>query len=190
MLKLMSGALAALGAVLMVPGAQAQATDVVAIAAQKEAMKKLAWMHGVWRGPAVSQSPQGPHEVTQTERIGSFLDGTLTVMEGKGYNPDGSVGFNALGVASYDTQTKSYWLTSWALGRGGKFPMTVTDTGYIWEIPAGGMTIRYTATLADGVWTEVGDYIASGQPARPFFKMTLRRVGDSAWPAAGGIAKQ
>ena len=190
MLKLMSGALAALGAVLMVPGAQAQATDWSAIAAQKDAMKKLAWMHGVWRGPAVSQSPQGPHEVAQTERIGSFLDGSLTVMEGKGYNADGTVGFNALGVVSYDAQTKSYWITSWALGHGGKFPMTVTDTGYYWEIATGGMTMRYTATVVNGVWTEVGDYLVPGQPARPFFKMVLKRVGDSAWPAAGGIAKE
>ncbi|HEX8303227.1 DUF1579 domain-containing protein [Sphingomonas sp.] len=190
MLKLMTCSLAMLGAVLMVPAAQAQATDTAAIAAQKEAMRKLDWMHGVWRGPAVSQTPQGAHEVTQTERIGSFLDGTLTVMEGKGYNADGSVGFNALGVVSYDAQAKSYWLTSWALGRGGKFPMTVTDAGYVWEIPTGAMTIRYTATLADGTWTEVGDYIAPGQPARPFFKMTLKRAGDSAWPSAGGITKE
>lgn len=189
MLKTMTCGLAALSALLLVPGAQAQATDTVAIAAQKQAMKKLDWMHGVWRGPAATQRQQGEHKVTQTERIGSFLDGTLTVMEGKGYNADGSVGFNALGVVSYDAQTKSYWLTSWALGRGGKFPMTVTDNGYVWEIPAGGMTIRYTATLAGGTWTEVGDYIAPGQPARRFFQMVLKRVGDSDWPAAGGIAK-
>ena len=190
MLKWMTYGLAALGAVLLVPAAQAQGTDMAAIAAQKAAMHKLDWMHGVWRGPAVTQFPQGPHEVAQTERIGSFLDGTLTMMEGKGYNADGSVGFNALGVVSYDAATKSYWLTSWALGRGGKFPVTVTDTGYVWEIATGNMTIRYTATLANGVWTEVGDYIVPGQPVRPFFKMTLKRVGDSDWPAAGGIAKE
>lgn len=190
MLKWMSAGLAALGAVLLVPGAQAQGTDMAAIAAQKEAMKKLGWMHGVWRGPAVTQMPQGAHEVAQTERIGGFLDGTLTVMEGKGYNADGTVGFNALGVVSYDAQAKSYWLSSWALGRAGKFPMTVTDSGYVWEIPAGPMTIRYTATVANGTWIEVGDYIAPGQPARRFFTMTLKRVGDSDWPAAGGVARQ
>jgi hypothetical protein len=189
MRKLMLFGLTVLFAALLAPSAQAQPTDTAAIAAQREAMKKLDWMHGVWRGPALSQSPQGEHRVTQTERIGGFLDGTLTVMEGKGYNPDGSVGFNALGVVSYDAQTKSYWLTSWALGRGGKFPMQVTDTGYVWEIPAGTMTIRYTATVANGSWTEVGDYIAPGQPPRRFFTMTLTRVGDTDWPAAGGVTK-
>ncbi|RYE02956.1 MAG: DUF1579 domain-containing protein [Sphingomonadales bacterium] len=186
----MACGLVALGAVLLAPGAQAQGNDVAAIAAQKDAMRKLDWMHGVWRGPAVTQLPQGAHEVTQTERIGGFLDGTVTVMEGKGYNADGSIGFNAFGVVSYDAATKSYWLTSWAQGRSGKFPMTVTDTGYVWEIPAGGMTIRYTASVTNGGWTEVGDYIAPGQPARRFFAMTLKRVGDTDWPMAGGIAKE
>ncbi|MES2987820.1 MAG: DUF1579 domain-containing protein, partial [Pseudomonadota bacterium] len=128
----------------------------------------------------------GEHKITQTERIGTFLDGTLTVMEGKGFTPDGKVGFNALGVMSYDTRSKSYWLTSWALGHGGKFKLTPTDNGYVWEIPAGEMTIRYTATLEGGVWTEVGDYIAAGKPAQRFFRMDLKRVGDSDWPAAGG----
>lgn len=170
--------------------AHAQATDAVAIKAQQEAMKKLAWMHGVWRGPAVSQSPQGEHRVTQTERIGGFLDGTITMMEGKAYQADGSIGFNALGVASYDARTRSYCLTSWALGHGGKFAMTVTDHGYVWEVPAGPMTMRYTATLKDGVWNEVGDYIAPGKPAQRFFEMNLKRIGDSAWPAAGGIARE
>ncbi|MDV3458642.1 DUF1579 domain-containing protein [Sphingomonas sp. HF-S4] len=168
---------------------QAQPTDTAAIAAQREAMAKLNWMHGTWRGPAVSQSPQGEHRVTQTERIGGFLDGTLTMMEGKGFNPDGSVGFNALGVVSYDAQAKSYWLTSWALGHGGKFPFRLTDTGYVWEIPAGPQTIRYTATLASGVWTEVGDYITAGQAPVRFFTMTLTRTGDTDWPAGGNVTK-
>jgi hypothetical protein len=189
-MRLMLSGLAMLSVALLVPAAQAQQADTVAITAQREAMKKLDWMHGVWRGPAVSQSPQGEHRVTQTERIGSLLDGTVTVMEGKGYNADGSVGFNALGVASYDAQTKSYSLTSWALGHSGKFPMRITDNGYVWEVPARPMTIRYTATLSDGSWTEVGDYIAPGQPPRRFFTMTLTRVGDSDWPQAGGVTKE
>ena len=184
-------ALISLAALLLTPlAAHAQAADTAAIAAQQAAMQKLDWMDGVWRGPAVSQGPQGEHRVTQTERIGGFLGGTLKMMEGKGYQADGSIGFNAFGVVSYDAQTQSYCLTSWAQGRAGKFPLTLTATGYVWEIPAGPQTIRYTATLADGVWTEVGDYIAAGQPPRRFFTMTLRRVGDSAWPSAGGIARE
>src|SRR5262245_9779510 len=74
------------------------------IAAQREAMTRLAFMDGVWRGPAWTLSPAGRSELIQTERIGTFLDGSVRVIEGRGYMPDGSVGFNALGVISYDPQ--------------------------------------------------------------------------------------
>jgi hypothetical protein len=181
---------AALALAFCVPAAAfAQGTDTAAIAAQQEAMKKLDWMDGKWRGPAVSQSPQGEHKVTQTERIGGFLDGTLKVIEGRGYNADGGTGFHAFGVVTYDPATKTYWMTSSAQGRSGKFQLTPSDNGYKWEIPAGPATIRYTAALADGKWTEVGDYVVAGQPPRRFFTMTLTRIGDTDWPEAGAVAK-
>ena len=55
------------------------------------------------------------------------------------------------------------------------------------EIPAGPMTIRYTATLKDKVWTEIGERIASGQAPAQFFEMHLTRVGDSDWPNGGAM---
>jgi hypothetical protein len=169
--------------------AHAQGGGAAAVAEQQAAMKKLDWMHGIWRGPATHRSPEGEHKVTQTERIGGFLDGTLTVIEGKGYNPDGTVGFHAMGVVFYDTATKSYWMNSHTGGRAGKFQLVPTDNGYYWDIPAGPATIRYTATFADGMWTEVGDRIVPGQAPQRFFSMTLRRLRDTDWPEAGGVAK-
>src|SRR6267142_1793977 len=66
------------------------------IAAQQKAMAKLSYMDGVWRGPAWTILPTGEkHNITQTERIGPFLDGSIKVIEGRGYNADGTVGFNA-----------------------------------------------------------------------------------------------
>ena len=57
------------------------------MAAQKEAMKPLSLMDGVWRGPASTILENGrKHEVIQTERIGPFLDGTIKVLEGRGYD--------------------------------------------------------------------------------------------------------
>jgi hypothetical protein len=170
--------------------AMAQDANKAAIAEQQAAMQKLAWMQGVWRGPGGGMNRSGPYKVTQTERIGPFLDGTLMVIEGKGYNPDGSIGFNAFGVISYDPATKRYTLSSHALGYSGDFALTPTDNGYVWEVPAGpGATIRYTATLAGGLWTETGDYVAGSQPPRRIFEMNLKRVGNSDWPLAGGVAK-
>lgn len=158
------------------------------ISAQREAMAPLAWMNGEWRGPAWTIVQSGEkHEVTQTERIGPFLDGSIKVIEGRSYDAAGNVGFNAFGIISYDPGKKAYTLHSYAQGRVGDFVLTPAADGYVWEIPAGPSTIRYTAVFKDGVWRETGDRIAAGKDPIRFFEMTLKRVGDSTWPAAGAM---
>ena len=159
------------------------------IAAQREAMQRLAVMDGVWRGPAWTVLPSGEkHTITQTERIGPFLDGSVKVIEGRGYDPDGKVTFNAFGTISYNPATRVYTLHSHAQGRVGDFVLTPTPDGYVWEIPAGPMTIRYTAVIKDGAWREVGDRITPGKEPVRFFEMNLKRVGDTSWPAAGAVS--
>ena len=156
------------------------------IAAQREAMARLSAMDGVWRGPAWSLTPQGRREMVQSERIGPMLGGAIKVMEGRGYAADGSVGFNAFGVVSYDPDRRSYSLSTWALGHSITVPLTITETGYVWEAPAGpGAIIRYTATIRDGTWHEVGERIAGNAPPMRVVELNLRRVSDSDWPAAG-----
>ena len=156
--------------------------------AQRKAMGALAFMDGVWRGPAWTLRPAGEkHTITQTERIGPFLDGAVKVIEGRGYEADGTVGFNALGIISYDPAKKGYSMRSYAMGQAGDFPLTLTADGYSWEIPAGPMTIRYAAVIKDGTWREVGDRIMPGKEPVRFFEMNLTRVGDSTWPAGGAV---
>jgi hypothetical protein len=168
--------------------AQAQPDAAARIAAQRTALARLAAMDGVWRGPAWSLTAAGRRELMQTERIGTFLDGSIRVIEGRGYLPDGSVGFNALGVISFDPATGAYTLSSWAQGRAGDFPIRVTDTGYVWEVPAGpGTIIRYTATIADGHLREIGERIAGAAPPLQIFEMNLTRIGDTDWPAASPV---
>ena len=186
MLKIMFGA--AVAAAIPLAGAVAQAPDSTAIAAQRAAMARLAWMDGRWRGPAVTRTAQGEHQVTQTERIGTALDGTIRVVEGKGFGADGSVGFHAFGIVSFDPRTQAYTMRSYAQGRAGDFPLRPTADGYVWEIAAGPMTIRYTATLTSGTWREIGERIAPGQPPQQFFEMNLTRIGDSDWPEAGAAS--
>lgn len=171
------------------PLAAQQPPDPAAlIAAQREAMAAFARMDGVWRGPAWSITPTGRHEVIQTERIGLFLGGSVRIIEGRGYNADGSVGFNALGIISFNPQTRAYAMSSWAMGRAGVFPIRPTEDGYTWEIPAGpGATIRYTATIRDGTLREIGEMIAGQAAPVQIFEMNLRRIGDSDWPGAGAV---
>jgi hypothetical protein len=171
----------------------AQAPDPASlIAAQREAMKAFAAMDGVWRGPAWSLQPNGEkRNLTQTERIGPFLDGSVKVIEGRGYTEDGTVGFNALGVVSYDPAKKAFTIRSWAMGRGGEFAFTPLPDGYAWEIPAGpGATIKYRATIKDNTLVEVGDRHTAERPPLRIFEMNLKRVGDSDWPAANPVPQR
>lgn len=168
--------------------AQAPADPAKLLAAQRDAMKKLAFMHGQWRGSAWIIKPDGQkHELTQTERVGPFLDGSVKVVEGRGYDADGNVAFSALGVVSFNPSTGMYTMSSWAQGQSGVFSLTPNTDGFTWEIPAGPAIIRYTTTIKDGAWHEVGDRILPGKAPVRFFEMTLKRVGDTDWPAEGAV---
>ena len=168
--------------------AQTPPDPTALIAAQKTALEKFARMDGVWRGPAWMMLPSGEkHQLTQTERIGPFLDGAIKVIEGRGYESDGRVSFNAFGVISYSAETKGYRMRSHAQGRYGDFAIVPTDDGYTWEVPAGPMTIRYTAVIKDGVLKEVGDRIMPGKEPVRFFEMTLTRLSNTEWPAGNAV---
>jgi hypothetical protein len=159
------------------------------IAAEREAMVPLAFMDGIWRGTAWTILPSGEkHTITQTERIGPFLDGSVKVIEGRGYDPDGKVTFNAFGTISYNPATRAYTMHSHAQGNVGDFVLTPSADGYVWDIPAGPMTIRYTAVVKEGAWREVGDRVTPGKEPVRFFEMNLKRVGDTDWPAAGAVS--
>ena len=169
--------------------AQGRPDPAALIAAQREAMKVFASMDGVWRGPAWTILASGKkHNITQTERIGPFLDGSVKVIEGRGYDPDGKVTFNAFGTISFNPATRVYTLHSYAMGQAGDFVITPTADGYTWEIPAGPMTIRYTAVIKGDNLCEVGDQIQPGKEPVRFFEMTLKRVGDTKWPAEGAVS--
>lgn len=158
------------------------------IAAQRDAMAPLKYMDGVWRGTAWTLRPSGEkHVITQTERIGPFLDGSLKVIEGRGYDEAGNVSFNALGIVSFDPGKRAYSIRSYALGHMGDFVMTPNADGYTWEIPSGPATIRYTARVKDGTWLEIGERLVPGSAPAKFFEMTLKRVGDTGWPGANPV---
>ena len=162
----------------------------VRIPAQREAMARLSFLDGTWRGPAWSVTPEGRQELVQTERAGAFLDGSVKVIEGRAYRADGSIGFNALAVISYDPTSRSYSINSHALGFSATFPLQVAANGFSWERPAGpNATIRYTTRIENGTWHEIGEHIAAGRAPARVFEMTLTRVGDSDWPAAGAVPR-
>jgi hypothetical protein len=175
---------------MLLPCAFAQAPDAAKLLAeQREALKALSKMDGHWRGTAWSIQPDGTkHELTQTERVGNMLDGSIKVVEGRGYEADGKTSFNAFGVIFWNAAKNAFTFRTNAQGRFGEYPFTATADGFAWEIPAGPMTIKYVATLKDGTWKEVGDRVMPGKDPVRFFEMTLKRLGETDWPAAGAVA--
>lgn len=82
------------------------------MAAQVEAMKRVSSMDGAWRGPTWTILPSGEkHTIVQTERVGPFLGGSVKVIEGRGYEADGSVSFNAFAILEMNLTRVSD--TSW-----------------------------------------------------------------------------
>jgi hypothetical protein len=157
--------------------------------AQRAAAGALDFLDGEWRGEAVITTPGGRMTLTQTERVGSLLGGSVKVIEGRGYAADGSTQFNAMAVLSWDERTGRYGFRSWANGHTGEYPFERTEDGFRWEIPAGpNAKVQYVAVVRDGIWREVGDYVAEGQPPRRIIEMRLTRLGDAEWPAGGAVA--
>ena len=158
------------------------------LAAQKKALAPLRAFDGLWRGPATVVGPDGRAlSLIQTERVGPLLSGTVRLIEGRGHRSDGSVAFNALAVISFNPQDGTYNFRSYAQGHEGDFPLTVKDGEFVWTIQAGPATIRYAASVKDGVWYETGERTLAGQAPVRIFEMKLQRVGDTDWPAGAGI---
>lgn len=180
--------LAAVSVLFAAPFAVARAQTPTPAAASAEAIAKLDFMRGVWVGPASGVNPGGArYAVTQTERIGPLLDGQVMVVEGHGYDADGTTAFNAFGVVSWNSDADKYEFRSYTGGRSGTFPFTLTDDGYVWEIPAGPGVMRYSADITATAYHEVGDFMIPGQPPRRMFEMTLMRRADTDWPAANPV---
>lgn len=155
---------------------------------QRAAMDRLDFMDGEWRGEATIHGPTGSMTLTQTERVGSMLGGSIKAIEGRGYAADGTTQFNAMAMVSWDASAGRYGFRSYAQGYSGDFAFEVTDDGFRWETPAGpNAKIQYVAVVRDGTWHEVGTFVAEGQPPRQMIEMRLTRVGDTDWPAGGAV---
>jgi len=164
-------------------------TTVAGAAHAQQPMDALAMMQGVWSGPAHGVGYGGKaYDITQTERVGPMLDGQVLVIEGRGYEADGSVAFNALGVISWKAETNGYEFRAYNGGRAVTAPLTVDGKVASWEMPAGpNAVMRFTMDFSAGTWHETGRYIVPGAAPVTTLDMTLTRRGDTDWPAAGAV---
>lgn len=157
-------------------------------AANREALKKLDFLAGKWKGDAtVTLGPMGKQAVSQTEDVQYRLGGTVLLIEGKGTgklpgkDKEGVV-FNALAVVSHDAQSGKYSIKAYrAEGQSVEATLTLSDSGkgFVWGFkePTRGTEVRYTMTLTDkDQWHEVGEYTLDGKAWTKFIEMTLTRV--------------
>ncbi|HEY0113969.1 MAG TPA: DUF1579 domain-containing protein [Allosphingosinicella sp.] len=177
-------------AVAQAPAAPVRAWDPAArIAAQRNAMKALAFLDGEWRGTV--RINEMPEAMTHTERVGTLLDGTIRLVEGRAYDKAGKTGFNAFAIISYDPAKRVYSMRSHAMGFVGDYPLTVRPDGFSWSHPAGpGAEMRYTATVKGGEWHEVGERVAKGAEPVKTIDLRVRKLGPSLWPEAGAVRRR
>ncbi|HEY0011749.1 MAG TPA: DUF1579 domain-containing protein [Allosphingosinicella sp.] len=146
----------------------------------------LAFLDGVWIGPATFVTPTGERiTMTQMERVGPMLGGEIRIMEGKARSADGQAVFNAFTVFA-PTADGGISMRSHTPGHVGERVLELRPggEGFAWEMAAGPNRIRYIASVRGGVWRETGFRIAADGTETPFFEMTLQRVGNTDWPAA------
>ena len=152
------------------------------MAAQREAMARLAFMDGAWEGTArVEWVPGEVQELRQTERVGPFLGGAIKLIEGRGYAADGTLEFNALAIVSYAVDRAAYRFRSYSHGYTGDYEFTPAEDGFVWKIPAGEATIHFAAQFADGKWTQTGERVSADGRSVRFIEMELVRIGGADW---------
>lgn len=129
----------------------------------RDAMEKLAWLEGDWRGEGWRATPAGKEAFQAAEKAHFHLDGLILIVEGRGWTvgDDGQEieGHRAFGVLSYDPFAKTYRFDAFVKqGYQSHSQPQVGENEYRWSHPAGpGAEMRYRARLSEaGEWIESG----------------------------------
>jgi hypothetical protein len=161
-------------------------------AAQREAMKKIAFLVGEWEGEGWTEFVPGQRRTSPIrEVVQSKMDGMILLVEGIGKmkSPSGAevVTHHAVGILDYDPGAKRYRMRSYLMdGRSVEAEAEMLPDGaFQWRFSAPGNTkVRYTVRLtARGEWFEQGEMSVNGTTWRQFHEMTLRRISPAGSPA-------
>lgn len=147
----------------------------------REAMARLSFLVGSWKGDAWTQMGPQREEMTQTESVAAHLDGLVIVIDGEGRlksNPDKIVHL-AFATITYDPGTKGYRVL--AVRKDGK---SVDATGaftedgaFQWGFAMMGGSVRFLIRLTEaGEWLETGEFSADGTEWKQYLEMRLKRA--------------
>ena len=145
------------------------------VSAQREAMKKLAFLVGDWSGPVkISRGSGEPVQLAQTERVEYKLDGLVLLVEGRSNGTDGKAQFEALATLAYDDTSKTYRIRAYNGGRYLDTELTVQPDGFAWGFDAGPAKVRNAMHLtAKGEWQETTEVEFGSTPPHRSVEMLL-----------------
>ena len=144
--------------------------------AHREAMSKLDFLAGKWKGAGWMMDQSGQrNEFQQTENIQFKLDESILMIEGEGTS-NGQTIHDALAIISYDPNEESYQFRSYlATGQNGDYKaelLSEKSLRWILDTPRG--KIRYTINIdEEGKWSEIGEFQMGPEKWFQFFAMDL-----------------
>lgn len=162
--------------------AAAQMPSAPDTAARRKAMDKLHFLLGDWGGEATAVVGRGQQvRVFQTEWVRRKVGGQVIAVEGlaRRYTPEGlkDTVFNTLGVIEWLPE-RGYFMRSHVMdGRSGEFPVTVSDSGFVWGFEVPGGRVRFTMMVTPaGEWYEKGEFTRDGSQWFPTMEMRLKKL--------------
>lgn len=150
--------------------------------AHLDAMQKVNFIAGNWKGKGWIQMGPDRHEFNQTEQVAIKVNGSVVQIDGLGIDAkDGkTVIHNAFAILTYSQDTNEYSMQAFR-GDGARidaYLKPIADNAFEWGFkhPMAG-NMRYIITVKEDVWTETGEISPDGIQWYPFFEMTLKKVG-------------
>lgn len=146
---------------------------------QTQAMKACSFLEGQWSGQGwISFGPDQRRTFHETESVQPKLDGLVLQVDGTGTNDAGKVVHAALGILSFDGETKHYNFRAYdGSGHSLDAAADCKDGTMTWSMGADPRKMRYTIMLnGKGQWHETGEISAGDDSWHPFFEMTLSKT--------------
>lgn len=179
--------IAAVAIIFAVNTPGAASAQPVAQAAAPRAGETFGFLAGSWRGPAWAQFGPKRYEFIQTERVAPHLDGHILLVEGRALDEADPMAklFHALGILSFNPDTKAYEFRTYSGGRSGTFPARLAEgQTFLWEVSGqNGMRTRYTHRVVGNEWRGTGEASRDGVTWTPVFGMVLKRLGPASFAA-------
>jgi hypothetical protein len=150
------------------------------IEAQRAAMKKLEFMVGKWTGEArFLHGPGDPISLTQTEEAQYKLDGLILLVEGVGRTKaDGKPALQALGIISYDDESRTYRMLAFNDGRTLETELKLMESGkgVTWGFELGQIRTSSVMRITEkGDWTELTEITIGSETPTKYMELTVSR---------------